>query len=236
MSTRATYKFEANDHRNAVTLYIHTDGYEEGAAEYFKDACLFRNARGGLAEAFIRANDRAELTGSHEVHGDTEYRYTLSRTNHLTAEKRVFTDAEQFGHTNWRGVWNGPLLDFIEAKSGTKLLGLPGRYLTHDDANALLLEQIEDMNDRIKKGQSGNASSTASDVWQLIKRIEQRFGNSKLLQTAIKCVDSADVYFAGAFGWASQMGIDDVEAVVRWQASFREGRERLIAEYIEPAI
>ncbi|WP_223518280.1 hypothetical protein [Pseudomonas sp. BF-R-21] len=235
MSTRATYQFESADLRQAITLYIHTDGYEEGAAEYFKDACLFNNARGGLAEAFIRANDRAEITGSHQTHADTEYRYTLGVNNHLIAEKRTFTDSEQFGHNNWKGVWNGPLLDFIHAKTGVKLLALPGRYLDQDGANSYLLERIEEMNRQIKAGWTGNASGTANEVWRLIKDIERTYGNSKMLQTAIKCVDSADVYFAGAFGWADNLKVDDVEAVVRWQASFREGRERLIAEYVEIA-
>lgn len=229
MSTRATYKFEVADRHQAITLYIHTDGYEEGAAEYFKDACLFNNARGGLAEAFIRANDRAEITSGHESHGDTEFRYTLGVNNHLIAEWRPV------GLDHWKGVWNGPLLDFIHAKTGVKLLALPGRYLTQDDANALLLERIEEMNRQIKAGHTGNASGTANDAWKLIKDIERTYGNSKMLQTAIKCIDSADVYFAAAFGWAKQSGIEEVEAVVRWQASFREGRERLIAEYVEIA-
>lgn len=73
MSTRATYKFMSPG-RPPVTVYIHHDGHPEGAATYVAAAL----ALGPLtAENFIRANKRAEITGGHDAHGDTEYRYTL---------------------------------------------------------------------------------------------------------------------------------------------------------------
>jgi hypothetical protein len=67
MSTRATYQFITET--SNVTLYVHHDGYPEGAAHYLEDAFT--------AEKFLRKNERAEITESHDRHGDTDYRYTI---------------------------------------------------------------------------------------------------------------------------------------------------------------
>lgn len=75
MSTRATYQF--NSELATVTYYVHYDGYAEGAAQYFREAMLHENQRGGLASAFIRANDYAEVTGGHDSHWDTAFRWTV---------------------------------------------------------------------------------------------------------------------------------------------------------------
>ena len=69
MSTRATYRF-IPENSPSTTIYIHHDGYPEGAAIYLEDAYT--------AEAVLAKNERAEVTESHEVHGDTEYRYDIS--------------------------------------------------------------------------------------------------------------------------------------------------------------
>jgi len=83
MSTRATYRFLHDDFR--VTMYIHCDGYPFGASQYLKKALEHRTSphRGtnaSLADDFIKANDRAELTKSHEFHTDRAYQYTISTT------------------------------------------------------------------------------------------------------------------------------------------------------------
>src|SRR5436190_1789834 len=82
MSTRATYQFTGARSRGlnhsfpTITVYIHHDGYPEGAAHYFWNA--HHGERGSLpVERFLFANDRAEITESHEAHGDTEFRYTV---------------------------------------------------------------------------------------------------------------------------------------------------------------
>jgi len=77
MATRATYEFES-EHActRRTTLYIHWDGYPAGAALYLYKA-LSEDVRGGMPERMIRANDGAELTENHELHGDTEFRYTV---------------------------------------------------------------------------------------------------------------------------------------------------------------
>ena len=84
MATRATYGFHASG-KPDITIYIHHDGYEIGAGTYVANAF----AEGGenyhdyfTVESFIRANDRAEITRSHEYHGDTEYRYDFFPTDH----------------------------------------------------------------------------------------------------------------------------------------------------------
>jgi len=106
MATRATYQF-ISEWSGTHTAYIHHDGYPEGAAQY-----LFKEIDGGDVmifniNAFIRHNRKAEMTASHEIHGDTEYRYTVEGTR-LIAQKRVnFTD--QFDT-----FWNGCVADFVQ--------------------------------------------------------------------------------------------------------------------------
>lgn len=84
MATRATYCFKDVGHK--TTAYIHWDGYPAGAAEYFNNA-LISKSKGYLATKFIKAND-AEITQSHEIHGDTEYQYDIElENNNLKAYK-----------------------------------------------------------------------------------------------------------------------------------------------------
>ena len=107
MSTRATYQI------NGTTLYIHHDGYPEGAAQYFRAALDWaeqyrakHQRNRGLAEAFITANDRSELCKGHHVFGDTEWRYTVTGQD-LKAEKR------NMASDTWHPHFDGPLLDFV---------------------------------------------------------------------------------------------------------------------------
>ena len=95
MSTRATYQINDKRYNNEtrkMTFYIHHDGYKEGAAHYFYNMIetltgtgegYKANSKGGNIEAFLRANYNAEITESHNAHGDTEYRYTLNADNTL---------------------------------------------------------------------------------------------------------------------------------------------------------
>ncbi len=101
MATRATYQF-ISEWSGTYTAYIHHDGYPEGAAQYFLngDKPIFN------INAFIRANHRAEMTASHEIHGDTEYRYTL-QGSHLFAQKRInFTN-------EFETIWDASIETFI---------------------------------------------------------------------------------------------------------------------------
>jgi len=118
MSTRATYKIDF------TTFYIHHDGYPEGAAEYFAAALDPSNRvedrapNASLADDFIRANSRAELTESHQTHGDTEYRYTVRTTQPngdrldnptIVAQKRVGWGDD----TDWKTFFNATLDEFV---------------------------------------------------------------------------------------------------------------------------
>tara|TARA_R110000744_G_scaffold341421_3_gene446672 strand:+ start:176 stop:517 length:342 start_codon:yes stop_codon:yes gene_type:complete len=109
MSTRATYQFKNNGWSGLdTTVYIHHDGYPEGAALYFKAAS--ESGRAGV-EGFIAANQKAEITASHEIHGDTEFRYT-SHKGQLTALKRIdYTDV-------WEVFYKGTISDFIAVYLG----------------------------------------------------------------------------------------------------------------------
>ena len=98
MSTRATYKIDG------VCFYIHYDGYMDGAAVYFWNMHqAMDKGRGGCAEAFLRGNDLAEFTQSHDAHGDTEYRYDLTDET-LTVWARVNWDSSKFKKA-WSGNW-----------------------------------------------------------------------------------------------------------------------------------
>ena len=83
MSTRATYQFHHNDTFKAdTTIYIHSDGYPEGAAHYIYHALRAAEVSELLklkneyftVEDFIRNNLKAEITGHHLTHKDTEFK------------------------------------------------------------------------------------------------------------------------------------------------------------------
>lgn len=77
MSTRGTYQFNSgNVYEGITTVYIHHDNYPKGAARYFYKT-LLNPSQGNLATQFIRANPNAEITVSHDIHGDTEYQYNI---------------------------------------------------------------------------------------------------------------------------------------------------------------
>lgn len=98
MATRATYKIDG------VCFYIHYDGYMDGAAGYFWNMHhAMGKGRGGYAEAFLRGNDLAEFTKSHDWHGDTEYRYDL-KDETLTVWELGGLDNPKFKKA-WSGSW-----------------------------------------------------------------------------------------------------------------------------------
>lgn len=160
MSTRATYQFQ-----NAC-IYIHHDGYEAGAANYFHAAIVA--GKGSLtAESMIRANDRAEITSSHELHGDTDYRYTVTSST-LKVESRV--------DDKWRVIYNGDLVDFINAHRDESLPELRRVDFNHQKMTATpaMVEELIDERSRLlgiwaSKGHqnSFNFKSVAEEVGSL---------------------------------------------------------------------
>ena len=82
MATRATYQITT--FANTSTIYVHHDGYPEGAAEYFRNTLELmriskRECSRDFVPAFLWANEKSMLTNSHEEHGDTEWRYNIKR-------------------------------------------------------------------------------------------------------------------------------------------------------------
>ena len=93
MATRATYQFNSKNPEVTTTVYIHYDGYPQGSAYYFYQTLLDPSS-GNLATQFIKANNQAEITKSHEAHGDTEWQYTIDGDN-LEATVSVFHVSEE---------------------------------------------------------------------------------------------------------------------------------------------
>ena len=114
MSTRATYEF-SQEHAPTATIYIHYDGYPEGAAVYLYRLLTCENKRGCLATRFIRAVSIAELTKSHQAHGDTEYRYTLKGSGSKSeAEAHLLAEEWLESGNSWRSFYSGTLIGFVE--------------------------------------------------------------------------------------------------------------------------
>lgn len=110
MSTRATYKFRRQYHRD-VTVYIHHDGYPEGAAGLYLVPAIEMAAGYLTPEWFIRANERAEITDGHEAHGDTEYRYTIDLQRDLVEVQH--RNLAVVGEPEWKLLRQSSLATFL---------------------------------------------------------------------------------------------------------------------------
>jgi len=156
MATRATYHFVDDDNLK-TTVYIHWDGYQEGAANYFYQM-LTNPSKGNLATQFIRANPNAEITSSHNAHADTEYQYNIIGNDGgatlVVKQKRK----KKF-------VYNGKLFEFInqnpfiiENFKPIKMLlneWFYATYLNSDMAQKLINEKqkyIENWKDKLHQG------------------------------------------------------------------------------------
>lgn len=195
MSTRATYQFIRPRHGGRFTIYIHHDGYPLGAAEYFARAVLGCNASGpwsawlggSLVEEFIRQNDRAELTADHEQHGDTDYRYTLSRPvaeehgpDVLTVRSRLYVE----GADPWKVVFHGQLVEFLKeqaariedpaatewpsALQSRRWCAYGSTVTSVEHLTAAALDKMQQARHQLEKGWTGNASSSAADAGRFI--------------------------------------------------------------------
>jgi hypothetical protein len=117
MSTRATYRFieAGRPGANTTTVYIHHDGYPEGAAVYLNHA-LSNPSKGNMATQFIRANDGAEITKSHAVHGDTEFCYDIKGEG-SDAEIIAYAYIYNGDKRTKRSIFSGLLYQFIDQHS-----------------------------------------------------------------------------------------------------------------------
>ena len=127
MSTRATYKFYGK--KPYLTLYIHHDGYPKGAAQYVQNwmGNDMENSPHLTVEKFIRANEKAEITQSHESHADTEYRYDFIQMNGEASEagrfynegwKVIVNERRWIEDDDFNGIWAGTLDEFVTEHLG----------------------------------------------------------------------------------------------------------------------
>ena len=165
MSTRATYTVK-NRHGDQHHFYIHYDGYPEGAREYLKAALTCSNQRGGLACAFIRANDVAELTRHWSVHGDTEFHYDFE----VKAGGEVVVDAFSIDADGLRN-----LIASCSASEFTGLVFVAGfGYQTVEQMNMRILSKIERFNDLYQRSHVGNASAEIHEVTAAIDTLKAK--------------------------------------------------------------
>lgn len=208
MSTRATYQIDNK------YFYIHYDGYPSGAATYFYATLTFDNKRGGLAEQFLRANDLAEFTGSHEIHGDSEYRYTLEGSGYLKAEERIdFSD-------QWKAFYLGDVAEFINKYSEEVSNNTLPKIVKSSQYGYMSLDQLTDKlysllnrgRELRLKGHTGNASSSYGEAWKVYLDIFAQSGVR--LEVLEKEIRETAIYFTEAYNWT----MDD--AVNRWADQF----------------
>lgn len=159
MSTRATYLFKSNGDsilNRETCIYIHYDGYPEGAARYLLNMIEQDNKRGCMASQFLRANPLAELTTSHESHGDTEFRYTftfhkrekgIDYKHGIIAEKRNTRVEGWMDKDDWETFHNGSVEVFVNKYTRTqeaKNMGYePPQILTNQWGDIVTLKQFK---------------------------------------------------------------------------------------------
>ena len=114
MSTRATYHFLADGpHVPSTAIYIHYDGFPDGAARHLWTIFTGAKQRGCMATRLLANCEFSELTVSHAAHSDTEYRYTIANQRSglnadITCEARInFGDA-------WTTDADCTVRDFLE--------------------------------------------------------------------------------------------------------------------------
>lgn len=91
MATRAVYEFYNNNEVRILSVYVHWDGYPDGAAMYFKkaldDTPYYLEASDEFGYEvygnkfmtnFIRDNKSSEITSGSEIHSDLEYIYKIN--------------------------------------------------------------------------------------------------------------------------------------------------------------
>ena len=120
MSTRAVYTFaNFKDWKSKdFHLYVHQDGYPEGAAKYFEDMVYFANLsepQGDLVSSFIYViKENFKLNPIPQANrldaGDLEWGYTLTYVKPLTINVMVhrIKNGTETQH------WSGTLMQFLD--------------------------------------------------------------------------------------------------------------------------
>nr|MDA3822645.1 hypothetical protein [Bacteroidales bacterium] len=161
MSTRATYKITTEKRSiNPVVFYIHHDGYLSGAIQYIEDAVLHSNSRGTLIESFIRANENAEITESHQVHADTEFQYDITEKE----DGEIFISALDVDGKRSILI-NSPLEEV-----SSKIIRVPRMgYTTLDIAKNQISNDLKESASLYFEGHIGNASATLHQATSMIQ-------------------------------------------------------------------
>ena len=152
MSTRATYEFRTErpsfmEQFEPTFVYKHHDGYPAGAAGHLQ--CVSElpphgkktKTNGGLhheAAVFVKDNVKRvrdiEFTDSHEIHGDTEYRYIITTYfNYVPANLREIVPVKPrtvevlerqygVGRDEWVTILKCSLNDFVKDAGNFKAL------------------------------------------------------------------------------------------------------------------
>jgi hypothetical protein len=116
MSTRAVYTFaNFKDWKSKdFHLYVHQDGYPEGAAKYFEDMVYFANLsepQGDLVSSFIYViKENFKLNPIPQANrldaGDLEWGYTLTEEGNVTVHR--IKNGTETQH------WSGTLMQFLD--------------------------------------------------------------------------------------------------------------------------
>lgn len=176
MSTRATYQIKSD--YSTVTLYIHHDGYEAGAAMYFYNAITFKNQSGTFAEKMIRANDRAEITESHKMHCDTEYRYNIEGK-----KLKAYTHGHDYDKDNkpvFKLIFDGLISEFINNNNEMieNFSYVTEELKTIESLSETITNKIEHAEAMLKAGAMGNASRGFYDCWEMVKSFKATSENN----------------------------------------------------------
>lgn len=172
MFTSATYSFIGEAPAPvATTLYLHLDGYEQGAANYFR--AMLAAEEGPSAVAFIRANKQADLVSGHDVWSNTHYRYTLNGEQ-LLAEKRLVEYEE-----GWETIFAGHLVDFINNQ--------PGRMMhrhTNYEGGQVFYFTYEQISAKVCRAQQALITADNEPGQRNLSRCQQVLEEAKALQLA----------------------------------------------------
>lgn len=183
MATRATYTLVNNEYheKRKLDVYIHWDGYEEGALHYYlnairesekvqEDSSIKRTiVKGGFIESFIYANiSNAEITNK-DQHSDTEFHYEMS------FEKiKIFTkkwDDEKFSFSEILTP-----LEFLnkygDEEEKEDFIYLDNKLLTKKSIKDRINTRMEELYKFAAIDAIGNASSIASDLYKKIEKIQ----------------------------------------------------------------
>lgn len=124
MGTRAIYTFKGFNEAHHV--FIHYDGYPNGAAEYFRKVLesgkvwtLPRYEPDEFAAGFIAANKggsgNVRVCAKRTAYCDVEYGYTVEPDKAIPSLLRLTVSETDFwdGKRKERKLWTGPLVDFV---------------------------------------------------------------------------------------------------------------------------